>query len=242
MGVLEDALWRLRTAVDEVVEAATKDDKTPLMNQPALRQFGERLVQGKGLDLSVDGGSEIVPGVLAYGDINNFKAFNSRHSHDVADLALNAVGVQLLAIAELCNGRAFRRSGDEFVLLLPASGIEVAVAEIASRMNHLEVDLRGTSPSGDAIDVVTLSFGFAKTGNDLTLTDLLQRAERACDVAKRRGPGVMLEWDASMEKEAPVDVRGRCSSCGTTVSLAIPPERVMTTGYPCPVCAGPLPR
>ncbi len=243
MGVLEDALVRLKAALDEVVDAATKDDKTPLMNQPALRQFGERLVQGKGLDPSREVNDEIVLGIVAYGDVNNFKAFNARHSHDVADLALNAVGVQLHAVAVLCHGKAFRRSGDEFVLLLPAAGIEMAVAEIGSRMNRLEVDLRGISPSGDAVDFVTLSFGYARTGDELTLTDLLQRAEQACDVAKRLGPGVMIEWVPSMEHEAPVDLRSRCSSCNTTVSLSIPTDRATPlTQYPCPVCAARLPR
>ena len=104
-------------------------------NQPALRRYGQQLVRGAGLaDAESD---QPIDGVVFYGDVNDFKAFNTRHGHDLADLALNAVGVQLLEIARACSGRAFRRSGDEFVLLVPAAAFDHAVEELGSRMGEL---------------------------------------------------------------------------------------------------------
>jgi diguanylate cyclase (GGDEF)-like protein len=234
VGHLEEALARLRVAVDEVLGAALRDDKSPLMNRPAMLRFGEQLVEGVGLGpAGTEADVEDIAGVVAYGDINDFKAFNSRHGHDVADLALYAVGVQLNAVAELCRGRAFRPSGDEFVLLLPAASIDLAVAEIASRLGHCEVDLRGS------IDVVAMSFGFTRT-SDVTLTELLRRAERACESAKRSGPGCVVEWLPEMDDAEPVSTRARCGSCGTIVSLTIPSGRRAPTPSVCPICAGAL--
>ena len=232
MGLLEDAIERLKVAVEEVVSAAVKDDKTPLMNQPALRQFGERLVQGFGLEPETETETGVIDGVVAYGDINNFKAFNTKHGHEQADLALHAVGVELKVVADLCNGLGFRRSGDEFVLLIPAASLDVATSEIGSRMKRVDVEL------GPMHDFVTLSFGYANTAANLTLIEVLQRAERASDVAKLIGPGSMIPWEEAMDASASRSYRSRCDTCGTVMSLTIPGNATMVPSYPCPVCSG----
>ncbi|HJX68170.1 MAG TPA: sensor domain-containing diguanylate cyclase [Candidatus Limnocylindrales bacterium] len=67
-------------------------------------------------------------------DLDGFKSYNDRHGHPAGDKVLQAVG---RAIDSSLRERdlSFRYGGDEFVILLPRTGVKQA-AQIADRVRH----------------------------------------------------------------------------------------------------------
>ena len=59
-------------------------------------------------------------------DMDNFKGFNDSHGHAAGDALLEKFGVLLLTITRV-EDAACRYGGDEFVILLPESSLEVAL-------------------------------------------------------------------------------------------------------------------
>jgi diguanylate cyclase (GGDEF)-like protein len=59
------------------------------------------------------------PIAVAYLDIDDFKAFNTRHTETKVDLSLLAPFMEILEAHVFGHGHAYRFGGDEYVLLLP---------------------------------------------------------------------------------------------------------------------------
>ena len=104
----QEAVKALQLAVEELSKAALFDDKTELLNSVALGQTAAVVGTGEGH-----------PDVVVFGDLNRFKALNDQLGHVAGDVAISAVG-QLIQelLVEQCEAKAYRRSGDEFVILL----------------------------------------------------------------------------------------------------------------------------
>jgi diguanylate cyclase (GGDEF)-like protein len=121
--------------------------------------------------------------VVAF-DIDHFKHINDAHGHDAGDRALACV-TALAGQAGRASDRLGRTGGEEFLLVLPAAGPDVA-AEIAERMRRL-VD----TGSFDAVVPglhVSVSLGVAtRTESDRDADTLLKRADEALYRAKRGG-------------------------------------------------------
>jgi len=116
-------------------------------------------------------------------DVDNFKSVNDRHGHPAGDKML----LELAGILR-ANARAYdliaRCGGDEFVLLMPETPLDVAAA-VAERIRHrVESDL--TVPDGRQ---VTISCGVAEWAGEAedTGTAVLRRADVALYEAKRSG-------------------------------------------------------
>lgn len=229
---------RLVAELDALVESALRDDKTVLRNQSALRQRGEKIIvtwSGEGVDRrqgdeAYEGPERRGPYVVVFGDINEFKAFNTKHGHERADFAIREAGNQLKRIAEACEGEAFRRSGDEFVLLLPQTQVERLRGELDACFSDCQVYIE------DEPDVFRMSFGFCVVEKNVTFADLLTRAETACEVAKRAGGGKLVDWTPELDVQRPRTLRTKCASCATTMTLSIPAD-VLGETFSCPVCA-----
>lgn len=237
---VKDLRTRLTADLDALVASVLRDDKTVLRNLVALRERGEQIISawsGEGTDRrrpgesSYEGVERRDPWVVVFGDINDFKAFNSKHGHDRADFAIVEAGRQLQLIAEDCKGEAFRRSGDEFIILLPCSQVE------ALRVRLREIFAACSVAFDECSDVFGMSFGYCVVEQSLTFEDLLKRAEIACEFAKRSGAGALVAWTLESEAQLPQASRRRCSTCKTVVSLLIPPEfGCDAESLPCPVC------
>jgi diguanylate cyclase (GGDEF)-like protein len=122
-------------------------------------------------------------------DIDEFKEMNDRFGHDAGDTALRAVAS---AIAGTIRGDDVpaRFGGDEFIILLrnaqPGSAVEVG--ERVARA------VRGLDLGDTGIPAITVSIGVAVAETpDLSIPDLLKRADRALYNAKRGGRDRVVE-------------------------------------------------
>jgi len=116
-------------------------------------------------------------------DIDHFRSFNERHGHAVGDLVLQTVagrcrqsvrGVDLVG----------RYGGEEFVILLPETGL-LDASRIAERLRLSVEKLLVPTERGELS--VTISIGVATRSDNDTLERLLNRADQAMLVAKSSG-------------------------------------------------------
>ena len=114
-------------------------------------------------------------------DLDHFKPVNDAHGHLVGDQILRQVAGAVTDEFRAYDGIG-RFGGDEFVLVLPGVGIEGAT-EAAHRLRR-SVDRALRS---EALAEVTASVGVAGWREPLTSGELLDRADRALLVAKRKG-------------------------------------------------------
>ncbi|WP_280552778.1 sensor domain-containing diguanylate cyclase [Halomonas sp. 25-S5] len=117
-------------------------------------------------------------------DLDHFKRINDHWGHATGDRVLQAfaAGVRSLLRREDLFGRI---GGEEFVVLLPATGLEGALP-LAERLRRQTEGL-DLEENGERVSVTT-SAGVATLGAGDASTDaLLQRADEALYAAKRAG-------------------------------------------------------
>jgi diguanylate cyclase (GGDEF)-like protein/PAS domain S-box-containing protein len=121
---------------------------------------------------------------VALVDCDHFKAVNDTWGHDVGDKVLNAI-VRICAENRREADIIVRWGGEEFLLLLPASGREVALA-VAERLRGA-IGAATLLSGGDSIKV-TVSIGVAEVcGADAGPDDVVRRVDRALYRAKGDG-------------------------------------------------------
>jgi len=160
----------------ELERLATTDDLTGLCNR---RHF---------LALAADAlrqhGREQRPLALLIFDIDLFKSVNDRFGHDAGDAVIRHV-------AEVCRGEVSgsdvlaRFGGEEFVLLLPETTGEQAVARAEAMRRRLEAtpfEVRGAEVR------VTISIGVSEAAAEMEcIADMMKRADQALYQAKHNG-------------------------------------------------------
>ncbi len=193
----QEAVKTLQLAVEELSKAALFDDKTELLNSVALGQTAAVVGTGEGN-----------PDVVIFGDLNRFKTLNDQLGHVAGDVAISAVG-QLIQelLVEQCEAKAYRRSGDEFVILLSKDKLDEFKKKVLS-FGVCEFQFEGTSYN------TAMSFGYAVSEGDIDFADLLARAEAACQSAKFRGDGTWVEWSSEIDRKTLLSFRERCGKCG----------------------------
>jgi diguanylate cyclase (GGDEF)-like protein/PAS domain S-box-containing protein len=159
-----------------VEQLAVLDELTHVYNRRGLKEIGDREVeraQRFGHQLAV-----------LFLDVDHFKEINDEYSHAIGDEVLRAVascfGEQLRSVDMIG-----RYGGEEFVFLLPETGLENARV-IAERL-RLEIErMTITTVQGDL--KVTASIGVSSlTGDIHTLEALLDKADAAVHRAKAAG-------------------------------------------------------
>jgi diguanylate cyclase (GGDEF)-like protein len=121
-------------------------------------------------------------------DVDHFKAVNDTHGHGVGDQVLQRVGQMLMQTARESD-IVCRYGGEEFVILLPYTGIDQA-AEAAER---LRISLETAKFPNLSI---TASLGVSE--RNLGASDpqgLLDEADKCLYVAKRNGRNQVVRWD-----------------------------------------------
>jgi diguanylate cyclase (GGDEF)-like protein len=115
-------------------------------------------------------------------DIDHFKSYNDSFGHAAGDEVLRTVAAILRAGTRVTD-LLVRTGGEEFVVVLPATGHDEALA-IANRLRiAIEAHPWPTRP-------VTASFGVTATDDDareMSLENLLDQADRALYHSKRTG-------------------------------------------------------
>jgi diguanylate cyclase (GGDEF)-like protein len=118
-------------------------------------------------------------------DLDEFKLFNERHSHEAGDAALGQIG-QLIQQTIRPEDIAGRHGGEEFLVLMPEVDLATAMdrAELLRRALHsAPIDLHGRR-----VEAVRCSIGvslYPLNGNEPGVC--LRAAERAMQQAKEEG-------------------------------------------------------
>ena len=128
------------------------------------------------------------PTALILCDVDHFKQVNDEHGHDIGDRTIRAVGEQLRSVLRSTD-TVGRWGGEEFLVLLPETGIGDAAA-LAERM-RVTIERAGLPLAHDR--PVTISLGVAAVTHDRSLTEsarfdvALKQADNALYEAKQRG-------------------------------------------------------
>jgi diguanylate cyclase (GGDEF)-like protein len=118
-------------------------------------------------------------------DADHFKDFNDLHGHQAGDVVLQALGQTMQSLIR-GGDIASRYGGEEFVLLLPETSVEVTTRranDLRERASQLGIHYRG-----QLLGRVTLSIGVAGyPEHGLTRDALMRAADRALYQAKQAG-------------------------------------------------------
>src|SRR5947207_78619 len=188
---LAQAIDQLGELATEIRREAFNDDRTSLQSALALSQEQR---------INKTGGTEF--DVVVFGDLNDFKHINDDYSHEAGDVALRAVGETIQAIVvDKLNAKAFRRSGDEFVFLLKQESLDRFLSFVTSfesiPFSHNQHEL-----------TTGMSFGYAVGDGKASFDELLQRADAACQIAKRPGAETCIAWNENIDINPLVRISG----------------------------------
>lgn len=168
----------MRTRLEEELQAlATTDSLTGICNRRRFFETGEQETS-----LMRRFKDEMA---LLMMDIDHFKLINDRFGH--------AAGDEVLRRFTACCQEAIRDvdtlariGGEEFAIILPKAGREQAL-EVAERLRQSVATMQICAPDGSDI-TLTVSIGVAVLASeDDTLTQMLERADKALYAAKEAG-------------------------------------------------------
>ena len=112
--------------VARIQQLTITDDTAGLYNVRYLYEvLGRELERCKGLKLPVS---------VAFLDLDHFKLVNDKHGHLVGSELLSRAGKRLQELSRKQDW-CFRYGGDEFVILMPETGVEAALAQ-ATALNR----------------------------------------------------------------------------------------------------------
>jgi diguanylate cyclase (GGDEF)-like protein len=165
------------TLLDRLDDQAHHDDLTGLPNR---RLFTDTLARRTG------------PTTVAVCDLDGFAALNDQLGDDTGDTLLRAAAERITALAG--DGAVVARLlGDEFGVLVPGDGTELAQELVEAFRTPLRVDSRDL--------LVTVTAGVA-TGSGDAAPDLLRRAELALQAAKYTGADRSREHSSALDATA----------------------------------------
>jgi two-component system chemotaxis response regulator CheY len=169
---------RLRDSMDQLYVYATRDSLTGLLNRRALYESVEtELKRAK---------RELKPISMILMDVDHFKLVNDQYGHRIGDQALCMVA-QTLEKKKRPYDLVGRWGGEEFLLILPGTGLEDAkrVAErIRVDIDNVEFILKESEKIH-----LQASFGVVcmDSTQDVSFDELVQRADEALYIAKNEG-------------------------------------------------------
>ena len=211
-------LEQLEQLIAEIRRVSLADDKTSLGNALALDREGLLINAGE---------SEF--DVIVFGDLNDFKHLNDDHGHDAGDVAITEAGEAIRKLIEDLEAKAFRQSGDEFVILIKQDVVRrfvsAAAALVSIKFSYNEVEL-----------ATSMSLGYVHIDGKTSFRDLLAKAETACQHAKAQGDGACIEWVEDMERNPLIRIGGRCLNCAAKISCNVLKQNAPPALGCCPCC------
>jgi diguanylate cyclase (GGDEF)-like protein/hemerythrin-like metal-binding protein len=187
---LADAKAELEMAVDELERLASTDKLTGAWNRRQL----ERVIP---VEMSRSLRTQR-PLSLILLDADHFKTINDRLGHEAGDHVLVELVRRLERLIRLSDGLT-RYGGEEFLLLLPHTGLGSAI-ELAERARRT---IESTAFAG--VGNVTISLGAAEWFRTEPLADWIKRADMALYLAKREGRNRTM-WDPRVGRHTASDV------------------------------------
>jgi diguanylate cyclase (GGDEF)-like protein len=181
---------QLRSQNEEYIRLAISDPLTGLFNQGYFTyRLHEECVRSVRYQHAL---------TLVALDLDNFKQVNDRYGHAAGDDLLVAIGHALHAASRGADAPC-RCGGDEFMLILPQTGVEqgLGVAERLRGAVNGVLRQRGLSP------MVSVSVGVAGyPAGGTSAADLAQQADQALYVAKQAGKNRCILWTPHMVRAA----------------------------------------
>ena len=171
--VVGTLLAQLKVALAHERALSRTDALTSLLNARAFQEEGRRVLS--------EARRKGRPVTVAYIDLDDFKAVNDRLGHHGGDEMLRRVASAIRGSVRISD-LAARVGGDEFVLLLPETGLEAAGVAIARLRSALTRSLETTE------EAVTASIGGVVFDSPPeSLEEMIQVADRRMYLAKAEG-------------------------------------------------------
>jgi len=171
----EQKIRDLQTELERVSAKVREDQLTGALNRRGLEEEFDRSCAAS------DRRNE--PMSLALLDIDNFKSLNDTHGHQAGDGALVHLAKVIKATVRPTDV-VCRYGGEEFVILLPGTGLEESVA-VVSRLQR-ELTKRFFLHDNQRL-LITFSAGVAERRAGETRDQSIERADAAMYTAKRSG-------------------------------------------------------
>ncbi|MDP2371445.1 GGDEF domain-containing protein [Rhodoferax sp.] len=165
----------VRRAERKLIELTTQDPLTGLSNRRNLLAVAETAMAHARRTKE--------PIALILADIDHFKQINDQHGHAVGDQALEHCGGLLSRLCRTLDVVA-RWGGEEFLLLLPTTGVDAATG-LAERIRET-VATTGVDHAGLRIGF-TLSLGVTVLRAGESLSAAIARADQALYQSKANG-------------------------------------------------------
>ena len=176
-------------AFEQAQEAAQTDSLTGLLNHGAVQvKLRQDIWRAR---------RERTPLCCLLLDLDNFKPINDEQGHLVGDQLLQALARNVASEFRPYDGIG-RFGGDEFVLIMPGPS-QAEALEAADRLREI-VGRTGAEVAGPGVEL-TASIGISQWHEPLTAGELLDRADRALRLAKRRGKGCAVMATPEAEEE-----------------------------------------
>ena len=177
-----NGIFKVYQNYQSLLDYSERDALTGLLNR---KTFDEQLLR---FVTTTQPGTETALPWLAVIDIDNFKSVNDRFGHLFGDEVLILVA-NLLRKAFGAQHRIFRFGGEEFVVLMPASHQEVALASLEA-FRKMVADY-----AFPQLGAVTVSVGLA--GAKLcSPVEILGQADQALYYAKENGRNRVCHYEA----------------------------------------------
>ncbi|TQV86568.1 GGDEF domain-containing protein [Aliikangiella coralliicola] len=157
-------------------DKVNRDPLTQVLNRSGLQEAFENLADE----------DNCYPMAVLLADIDHFKAFNDEHGHLIGDNVLKLVSATLKKYIKRSDILA-RFGGEEFLLLLPHTEKEngaVVAESLRKRIEKLTVKKKG---SDEYLRRITISIGVSDIQQEQSLTDGIDRADKALYRSKNNG-------------------------------------------------------
>jgi diguanylate cyclase (GGDEF)-like protein len=200
---LAAAITTLGSSMAEAQSEATTDLLTGIPNRPAI--IGALFTE---VERSV---RYRRPLSIAFADIDHFKTINDTYGHEAGDAVLQGVAASLRRNLR-ASDRVGRYGGEEFMVLLPETGVEDA-AVLADKLRLIVAGERHLLPDGSEVGV-TVSLGVTGgAGDRLGVDALVREADAAMYSAKALGRDQVYAFeepnDESTVVRSPISPAGR---------------------------------
>lgn len=200
-------------------------------NDPLTKVFNRRGIE-KMLDSAMQQLAEGKPLAVAYLDLDRFKLINGLYGHAAGDEVLRKVCSR---VTNMLTGtqQIGRVGGDEFIIVLPDTPIELAAWTCRGIVNRI-----GTVPYqiGDKAFQLRASIGLIEVSPGTQIKDAVATADRACREAKRGNSGGLVVYDKSAsafrEREAEFQLMERLSTHTAPLGLFLDMQPIMSLKTP----------